>query len=74
MLDNSEGGSTERLKIIEEGKAEEMAKRLKEMIIFENAHLIVINKDNGVPSQLGTGLSIDNTAEVSVDMMLNAYL
>jgi len=74
MLDNSEGGSTERLKIVEEGKAEEMAKRLKEMIIFENQHLIVINKDNGVPSQMGTGLSIDNTAEVSVDMMLNAYL
>jgi 23S rRNA pseudouridine955/2504/2580 synthase len=47
--------------------------RLKEMIIFETDHVIVINKDNGVPSQMGTGLSVDNKSEVAVDKMLNAY-
>lgn len=30
---------------------------LKPMIIFENDHVIVINKRNGVPSQMGSGLS-----------------
>lgn len=39
--------------------ADDYIKRLKEMIVFENEHIIVINKDNGVPSQMGTGLSID---------------
>jgi 23S rRNA-/tRNA-specific pseudouridylate synthase len=44
------------------------------MIIYENEHLIVINKDNGVPSQMGTGLSIDTKSEIAVDKMLEAYL
>lgn len=51
-----------------------MANRLKEMIVYENQHVIVINKDNGVPSQMGTGLSLDNRGEVAVDKMLEAYL
>ena len=51
-----------------------MAKRLKEMILYENEHLIVINKDNGVPSQMGTGLSIENRGEVAIDKMLEAYM
>jgi 23S rRNA pseudouridine955/2504/2580 synthase len=42
------------------------------MIIFENEHLIIINKDHGIPSQMGTGL-IDSK-DLSVDRMLNAYL
>jgi 23S rRNA-/tRNA-specific pseudouridylate synthase len=31
-------------------QVKQLAARLKEMIIFENDHLIVVNKDNGVPS------------------------
>jgi 23S rRNA pseudouridine955/2504/2580 synthase len=42
------------------------------MMVFENEHLIVINKDHGVPSQMGTGLS--PSADISVDRLLNAYL
>jgi 23S rRNA-/tRNA-specific pseudouridylate synthase len=47
-----------------------MSKRLKEMILFENEHLIVINKDHGVPSQMGTGLSLNHSADISIDNML----
>lgn len=32
-----------------------MVSFLKEMIIFENAHVIVINKKSGIPCQMGTG-------------------
>jgi 23S rRNA-/tRNA-specific pseudouridylate synthase len=56
-----------------DGGREAMARRLKEMIVFENEHVIVISKDNGVPSQMGTGLSVDNKGEVSIDRMLEAY-
>ena len=44
------------------------------MIIFENEHLIVVNKDHGVPSQMGSGLSLENRSEVAIDKMLEAYL
>ena len=44
------------------------------MIIYENEHMIVINKDNGVPSQMGSSLSIDNKYEVAIDKLLQAYL
>lgn len=40
----------ERLLENREKKDEDLAKRLKEMVIFENENIIVINKDNGVPS------------------------
>jgi 23S rRNA pseudouridine955/2504/2580 synthase len=51
-----------------------MAQRLKEMMVFENEHLIVISKDNGVPSQMGTGLSLESRGDFSVDRMLEAYI
>lgn len=35
---------------MDETAVKQMGNRLKEMIIFENEHVIVINKDNGVPS------------------------
>lgn len=52
---------------------QECIKRLKDMIVFENEHVIVINKDNGVPSQLGSGLSIEKRSQVSIDTMLTYY-
>ena len=50
-----------------------MVKRLKEMVVYENEHILVINKENGVPSQKGTGLSLKNKSEVSIDTMLSAF-
>lgn len=63
----------ERLLENREKKDEDVVKRLKEMVIFENENIIVINKDNGVPSQMGTGLSLDVKSHVAIDKMLLAY-
>ena len=43
------------------------------MIIFENDHIIIINKDNGVPSQMGSGLSLNNVDQVAIDKLVEAY-
>lgn len=70
----NEDENESEVKKLDEGKITGMANRLKEMMVFENEHIIVINKDNGVPSQMGTGLSIDNKSEIAVDKLLEAYL
>ena len=43
------------------------------MIIFENEDIIIINKDNGVPSQMGQGLSLEKKSQVAIDVMLGSY-
>ena len=35
---------------LEPSKIEGIAKRLKDMIMFENEHMLVISKDHGVPA------------------------
>ncbi len=44
------------------------------MVVFENDSLVVLNKDHGVPSQMGTGLSLSQSSEVALDRLLEAYL
>ncbi|TNV78288.1 hypothetical protein FGO68_gene7655 [Halteria grandinella] len=59
---------------LDESIVKGMAERLGDMIVYENEHIIVINKDNGVPSQMGSGLSMDVKGEIAVDKMLEAYM
>ena len=47
--DSAEAGPSEVAKL-EPSKIEGIAKRLKDMIIFENEHMMVITKDHGVPA------------------------
>ena len=42
------------------------------MAVFENEHVLIINKDNGIPSQMGSGLDPQST--ISLDKMLSFYL
>ena len=42
---------------------------LEDMIVFENDHLIVIEKPPGIPCQQGTGVK-----EASIDQLLDKYL
>jgi 23S rRNA pseudouridine955/2504/2580 synthase len=39
------------------------------MIVFENDHVIIINKPAGIPCQQGTGVK-----DASIDQLLNKYL
>lgn len=39
------------------------------MIVFENDHVIILNKPAGIPCQQGTGVK-----EASIDQLLNKYL
>ena len=38
-------------------KKDKLAQRFKEILVYENKNVLVIDKPCGVPSQLGTGLS-----------------
>lgn len=51
----------------------EAIRKFKKMIIFENEHVVVISKDHGVPSQMGTGLSNKKSSDLSVDTMASLY-
>lgn len=73
-MKEQKGEERSSLEGVDEVQLRSMAERLKEMMVFENEHLIVINKDNGVPSQMGTGLSLAHNKDISVDKMLEAYI
>lgn len=60
--------------VVPEGHKEVAVKRLLEMAIFENDHCLVINKENGVPSQMGSGLDFEKTSDLSIDRMLRYYV
>ncbi|CDW82985.1 ribosomal large subunit pseudouridine synthase c [Stylonychia lemnae] len=59
--------------VIDKKKENQAIKKIKDMIQFENEHIIVINKDHGVPSQMGSGLNDDNSSHFSIDTMLQYY-
>ena len=42
------------------------------MILFENEHVMIIDKPTGVPCQQGTGLNVHGNP--SIDVLANAYL
>ena len=44
------------------------------MLTFENENIVILNKDHGVPSQMGTGLSLNQTSEIALDKLFEAYL
>lgn len=49
-----------------------MASRFEDMLVYENANVMVIDKPCGVPSQQGTGL--DPNSSTSVDILAANYL
>ena len=53
-------------------KSMQLADKFREMIVFENANVMVIDKPCGVPSQMGSGL--DPWKTQSVDILANKYL
>jgi 23S rRNA-/tRNA-specific pseudouridylate synthase len=42
------------------------------MLVFENEHVMVIDKPCGIPTQMGTGLDVKKIT--SVDLLANAYM
>jgi len=50
QVDNRESSSPSQVQNLDPAKLQGISKRLQEMILFENEHLLVISKDHGVPA------------------------
>lgn len=50
QVEKSGGSAPNEVVKLDASKIEGIAKRLKDMIVFENEHMVVISKNHGVPA------------------------